>query len=190
MNREYEKMIAGELYNALDPELTRMRLAARGLCDRINALTSDLRASDPRMGLCAELFGSLGKNLWLQPPFYCDYGKNISLGDNVYMNFGCTILDVAKVSIGSNVFFGPHVQIYTATHPLVAEERNRGLESGRPITIQDNVWIGGSVILCPGVTIGEGSVIGAGAVVTQDVPARVVSAGNPACVIKPVFAAP
>ncbi len=188
MTREYEKMIAGKPYNALDPELTRMRLAARELCDKINVSTADLRGSDPRLSLCVELFGSMGKNLWLQPPFHCDYGKNILLGNNVYMNFGCIILDVAKVVIGSNVFLGPNVQIYTATHPLLAEERNKGLESGKPITVQDNVWIGGSAVLCPGVTIGEGSMVGAGAVVTRDVPVRVVVAGNPARIIKPISA--
>ncbi len=185
MKSEYEKMISGELYSGLDPELTRMRRHARELTDRINASAVEIRGSDPRLSLCAELFGKAGKNLWLQPPFHCDYGKNIFLGDNVYMNFGCIILDVARVTFGSNVFLGPNVQIYAATHPLLAEDRNKGLESGKPITIGDNVWIGGSAILCPGVMIGEGSVVGAGAVVTKDVPARVVVAGNPARVIKP-----
>lgn len=183
---EYEKMVAGELYSALDPELTHMRKIARELADKINASTLDLRGEDPRLDLCKKLFGRVGKNLWIQPPFHCDYGKNIFLGDNVYINFGCIFLDVAKVTLGSNVFLGPNVQIYTATHLLIAEERNQGLESGKPITIQDNVWIGGSVVLCPGVTIGEGSVIGAGSVVTKDIPARVVAVGNPARVIRPV----
>ncbi len=187
--REYEKMISGELYSGLDPELVQMRKPARELCDKINASAVEIRGLDPRLGLCAELFGKVGKNLWLQPPFYCDYGKNIFLGDNVYMNFGCVILDVAKVTFGSHVFLGPNVQIYTAMHPLVAEVRNQGLESGEPITIQDNVWIGGSVVICPGVTIGEGSVIGAGSVVTKDVPPRVVVAGNPARVIRSLPAA-
>lgn len=188
--REYDKMIAGALYSALDPELTQMRKTARELIDKINATTADLRGSDSRIALCSELFGEVGKNVWLQPPFYCDYGKNIFLGDQVYMNFGCVILDVAPVTFGSNVFLGPNVQIYTATHPLIAEERNKGLESGRPITIGDNVWIGGSAVVCPGVTIGEGSVIGAGAVVTKDVLPRVVVAGNPAKVIKSVLTVP
>ena len=187
--REYEKMVAGELYNALDSELMQMRKTARELADRINVTTAELRGLDMRLSLCAELFGQVGKNLWLQPPFHCDYGKNIFLGDNVYLNFGCTILDVARVTLGSNIFLGPNVQIYTATHPLHAGERNQGLESGEPITIQNNVWIGGSAVLCPGVTIGEGSVIGAGAVVTKDVPARVVVAGNPARMIKRISAA-
>ncbi len=188
--REYDKMIAGELYNGLDPELTQMRQVARELCNKINASIVEMRGSDASLSLCAELFGKVGKNLWLQPPFYCDYGKNIFLGDNVYVNFGCVILDVARVTFGSHVFLGPNVQIYTATHPLIAEERNRGLESGKPITIRSNVWIGGAAILCPGVTIGEGSVIGAGAVVTKDVPPRVVVAGNPAKVIRYLPAVP
>jgi len=184
--REYEKMIAGQLYDALDPELTRMRQGARDLCDTINRSTADLRGTDPRLELCANLFGRVGKNLWLQPPFHCDYGKNIFLGDYVYMNFGCIFLDVAKITLGSNVFLGPNVQIYTATHPLVAEERNQGLESGKPVMIHDNVWIGGAAILCPGVTVGKGSVIGAGSVVTKDVPANVVVAGNPARLIRSI----
>ncbi len=187
--REYEKMISGQLYSGLDPELTRMRHTARRLCDKINRVTTDLRGKDARLSLCRKLFGCVGKNLWIQPPFYCDYGRNIFLGDNVYMNFNCIILDVAPVTLGSNVFLGPNVQIYTATHPLVAEERNKGLESGKAITVHDNVWIGGSAVLCPGVTIGEGCVIGAGAVVTKNIPARVVVAGNPARVIKHLPAA-
>lgn len=183
---EYEKMISGELYTALDSELVQMRKTARQLCDKINKSTLDLSGDEPRLKFCRKLFRSVGKNLWFQPPFHCDYGRNIVLGDNVYMNFGCIILDVAPVKIGNNVFFGPNVQLYTATHPIIPEERNKGVESGKPITICDNVWLGGSVVVCPGVTIGEGCVVGAGSIVTKDIPSRSVAVGNPARVIRKV----
>lgn len=181
--REFDKMIAGEMYNALDPELVEMRGRARKLLTLINQSVEDIRTGSERISLQTELFGKVGKNLWLQPPFYCDFGKNITLGDNVYMNFNCVILDVAKVTIGSFVFMGPNVQIYTAGHPLDYLER-RKVEYGKPIVIGDDVWIGGGAILCPGITIGSKSVIGAGAVVTKDVPDNVVAAGNPAKILR------
>ncbi|HRK60930.1 MAG TPA: sugar O-acetyltransferase [Candidatus Omnitrophota bacterium] len=180
--REYEKMIAGEMYNAMDPELTEMRLRARKLLTQINQSVEDIRTG-PRFELVKDLLGAVGKNVWLQPPFFCDYGKNITFGDSVFLNFNCVILDVAKVTVGSFVFMAPNVQIYTAGHPLDWQER-RKVEFGKPITIGDDVWIGGSAIICPGVTIGSKSVIGAGAVVTKDVPNGVVVAGNPARVLK------
>lgn len=182
---EYEKMISGELYNGSDAELARMRKDARELLTRINASAQDIRDGE-RLELCVKLFGKTGKGLWLQPPFYCDYGKNIELGENTYMNFNCVILDVAKVKIGRNVFMGPNVQIYTAGHPLDAKLRAEGQEFGKPITIGDDVWIGGSAILCPGVKIGDRTVIAAGAVVTKDIPSDVVAGGNPAKIIKPI----
>lgn len=182
---EFEKMIAGQLYNANDPQLVRMRADARDLLDQLNTSVRDVKA-DERLEVCRKIFGRVGKGLWLQPPFYCDYGKNIELGDNVYFNFNCVILDVAKVVIGSNVLMGPGVQIYTATHPLDPKLRQQGQEFGKSITIGDGVWIGGGAILCPGVTIGENSVVAAGAVVTKDVPANVVVGGNPARVIKEI----
>lgn len=121
----------------------------------------------------------MGEGVWIEPPFHCDYGSNIILGDKVYFNFNCVILDCAAVTIGSNVCFGPAVQIYTATHPLNAIERRAGLEFAKSIEIADDVWIGGGAIICPGVRIGARSVIGAGSVVTRDVPADVIAAGNP-----------
>lgn len=180
---EYEKMIAGQLYCADDGQLVLMRRQARDLLDQINASTRGIRQG-PRLELCRQLFGKVGENFWLQGPFYCDYGSNIEFGDNVYLNFNCIVLDVAKVIIGSNVFFGPNVQIYTATHPLDAALRTSGQEYGKAITIGDNTWIGGSAIICPGVSIGDNSIIAAGAVVTKDVEPSVVVGGNPAKVIK------
>lgn len=180
---EYSKMISGELYNANDSQLVEMRSKARELLTRINSSLQDIRDGD-RLNLCSELFGKLGNAFWLQPPFYCDYGKNIELGDNVYLNFNCIILDVAKVTIGSNVLIGPNVQIYTATHPVEAIKRREGLEFGKSITVGDDVWIGGSAVICPGVTIGNKSIIGAGAVVINDVPEKVLVGGNPAKIIR------
>ena len=126
----------------------------------------------------------VGKEVWIEPPFYCDYGSNITLGDNVFFNFNCVVLDVTPVVIGSRVLFGPAVQIYAATHPLSAAERRSGLEAGKPVEIGDDVWVGGGAIICPGVQIGPESVIGAGSVVTRNIPARVLAAGNPCRVIR------
>jgi maltose O-acetyltransferase len=126
------------------------------------------------------------QGVWIEPPFYCDYGSNITLGDKVYFNFNCIILDIAPVVIGSGVMFGPAVQIYTATHPLNAAERNSGLEFGLPISIGDDVWVGGGAIICPGVKIGARSVIGAGSVVTKDIPEDVLAVGNPCRVIRAI----
>lgn len=183
---EYEKMIAGELYNANDAELTRMRKEVRGLLSQLNQSVQDVRSGE-RLILCEKIFGKIGKGLWLQPPFFCDYGKNIELGENVYFNFNCVILDVAKVIIGSNVMMGPNVQIYTAGHPLNPELRRQGQEFGKSITIGNDVWIGGNAVLCPGIKIGAKSVIAAGSIVTKDVPPHVVVAGNPAKILKEII---
>lgn len=180
---EYEKMISGELYNAGDAELVRMRAEVRSLLTELNRALQDVKSGE-RLELCQKIFGKTGKGLWLQPPFYCDYGKNIELGENVYFNFNCVILDVAKVVIGSNVLFGPNVQIYTAGHPLDAQSRRQGHEFGKSIRIGNDVWVGGHAVLCPGITIGDESIIAAGAVVTKDVPPRVVAGGNPARILK------
>jgi maltose O-acetyltransferase len=182
MRTEREKMVAGELYDAQDPELVAGRARARLLLKEYNATLPD--EADRRRELAGRLFGRAGPGLWVEPPFYCDYGSNIYIGDRVYFNFNCVVLDVAPVTIGDDVMFGPAVQVYTATHPLDWAERAGGLEFGRPITVGANVWVGGGAILLPGVTIGPRTVIGAGSVVTRDLPADVFAAGNPCRVVK------
>lgn len=182
LKTEKEKMLAGELYDAQDPELVAARRRARLLTRRLNDSGEDEVAL--RREVLQELFGSSGDNLWLEPPFFCDYGSNIYVGDNVFFNFNCVILDVAEVTIGSGTMFGPAVQVYTATHPIEAHERMKGLEAGQPIQIGAEVWVGGGAIILPGVTIGDRSVIGAGAVVTRDIPPDVFAAGNPCRVVK------
>ncbi len=182
MSGEKQKMLAGELYNASDRELANERLQARLLLKRYNAAAADQQ--DLIRQLLKELIPSQGVDLWIEPPFYCDYGTNISVGDKVYFNFNCVVLDVMKVTIGNNVLIGPSVQIYTAMHPMNWEERASGLEFAKAITIGSDVWIGGGAIICPGVTIGNRSVIGAGSVVTKDIPDNVFAAGNPCKVIK------
>ncbi len=181
---EREKMIAGELYNAADPELVSARLRARELCQAFGTLSPRALEAE-RSDLLARLFGA-ATNVHITPPFFCDYGSNIQLGDNVYFNFNCVILDAAQVIIGNHVLFGPAVQIYTATHPMGAAERRSGLEFAKPISIGNDVWLGGGAIVCPGVTVGDGSVIGAGSVVVRDVPAGVLAAGNPCRVIRKI----
>jgi maltose O-acetyltransferase len=184
MRTEKEKMLAGERYNAADPELVAARLRARECCQRLGALSPHAPASE-RNALLAELF-DVETDVYVTPPFFCDYGHNIALGSNVYFNFNCVILDVAQVVIGDNVLFGPAVQVYTASHPLDADERRSGIECGRPIVIGADVWLGGGAILCPGVSIGERTVIGAGSVVVKDIPAGVFAAGNPCRVIRQI----
>lgn len=181
---EKEKMLTGELYDPRDDQLLRERRRARMLSKAFNDSSDD--QGKERKRLLSELFGNMGKGTFIEPPFFCDYGGNIHLGDRVFFNFNCVILDVAQVTIGSHVMFGPSVQVYTATHPLDADQRRSGLESAKPITIGDDVWIGGGAILCPGVTIGARSVIGAGSVVTKDIPTDVFAAGNPCRVIRPL----
>ncbi|GAB1402817.1 sugar O-acetyltransferase [Elusimicrobiota bacterium] len=180
---EYEKMISGNFYNAQNKELVKMRNKARLLLTKINKSLKEIKTGE-NLKLCKQLFAKTGKGFILQPPFYCDYGKNIEIGNNVGFNFNCVILDVAKVKIGSFTMFGPNVQIYTAGHPLDADKRKKGLEFGKPVTIGENVWIGGNTVICPGVTIGKRSVIGAGSVVTKDIPENVLAVGVPAKIIK------
>ncbi|MBB6612164.1 sugar O-acetyltransferase [Pontibacter sp. Tf4] len=182
MQTEKEKMLTGELYDALDPQLSEERIKARLLLQQLNNSREDYPIERSR--ILKELIPNAGEGLWLQPPFYCDYGYNIIVGDKVFFNFNCVVLDVMPVTIGSRTLFGPNVQIYTATHPLNYKERATGLESAKPITIGEDVWIGGSVVICPGVTIGDRSVIGAGSVVAKDIPAGVFAAGNPCKVIR------
>ena len=183
MSTEREKMLAGELYDAMDPELVRRRDRARDLCQALNATRE--AETEERRRILVELFGKGGDTMWMQPPFYCDYGENIELGERVFFNFNCVVLDVCPVRIGDFTLFGPAVQIYTPLHPLDAELRRRQ-EYGKPVTIGSDVWVGGGAIILPGVTIGSRAVIGAGSVVTRDVPDGVFAAGNPCRVIREI----
>ena len=181
MPSEREKMLAGELYDPLDPELVAARARARDLCQALHASRETDR--DGRRRLVQEHLGAGGDTVWIQPPFYCDYGTNIELGERVFFNFNCVVLDVCPVRIGSHTLIGPAVQIYTPLHPFEAELR-RVQEFGRPVEIGDDVWVGGGAIILPGVRIGARAVIGAGSVVTRDVPEGVFAAGNPCRVIR------
>lgn len=184
MSSEREKMLRGDLYDAGDAELVEARLRARDLLLAYNS-TSE-RMEEQRAAALKQLIPHSGEGIFVQAPFFCDYGSNITVGDNVYFNFNCVILDVAPVHIGSNTFFGPGVQVYTATHPLNAKLRVSGQEFGKPVTIGANVWVGGGAIINPGITIGDNAVIGSGSVVTKDVPNDVIVAGNPAKFVKQV----
>lgn len=184
MNTEKAKMINGELYNPADSELEKERTNARRIT-RLYNHTNEAEGNK-RMELLKELFGSTGETIYIEPSFRCDYGYNIHVGENFYANFNCVILDVCEISIGDNCFIAPGVHIYTATHPLNAKERISGLEYGKPVTIGNNVWIGGGSIINPGVQVGDNVVIGSGTVVTKDVPDNVVIGGNPARIIKEI----
>jgi len=184
MKSEREKMLAGELYDPQDPELVAGREDARALCARINALAP---RHPGRQRLLAELFGAGGDSACVTPPFFCDYGRHIELGEKVYFNFNCVLLDVCPIRIGAYTQFGPGVQVYTPLHPMDAELRRRQ-EFGKPVTIGSDVWIGGAAVILPGVQIGDRAVIGAGSVVTRDIPAGVFAAGNPCRVIRPITA--
>ena len=183
MRTEKDKMLVGELYDPLDSELVRARERARDLCQELNATRE--RDQEDRRRILKELFGRGGESVWMQPPFFCDYGSNIHLGQRVFFNFNCVVLDVCRVLIGDYTLFGPAVQIYTATNPLNAELR-RKQEYAKPIEIGSDVWVGGGAIICPGVRIGSKAVIGAGSVVTRDIPDGVFAAGNPCRVIREI----
>jgi maltose O-acetyltransferase len=180
---ERQKMLAGEMYDPLDAELVAARKRARDLCQALN----DTREAehDERRRILRELFGKGGESVWMQPPFFCDYGSNIELGERVFFNFNCVVLDVCPVRIGDFSLFGPAVQVYTPMHPLNAELRRRE-EFGKPIEIGSDVWVGGGAIILPGVRIGSRAVIGAGSVVTRDIPEGVLAAGNPCRVIREI----
>ena len=179
---ELQKMLDGELYDAGDIELVTGRSKARKLFTQYNALDYDDK--EGKRAVLKELLGGFTNNIDIQSPFYCDYGFNIFAGDNLFLNFNCIILDCARVTLGDNVFLAPNVQLYTAYHPVLAAERIKGPEYAAPITIGNNVWLGGGVIVCPGVTIGHNTTIGAGSVVTKSIPANVVAAGNPCRIIR------
>lgn len=181
MSSARDRMIAGELYSPLDPELVRARERAHASCQALNA-TADT-AVEERRAILRTLFAAGGDDVWLQPPFFCDYGFNIRFGTGCFVNFNCVVLDVCPIVLGDRVLLGPAVQIYAAMHPMDAELR-RTQEYGRPVHIGDDVWIGGGAIVCPGVTIGARSVIGAGSVVVRDVPPGVFAAGNPCRVVR------
>lgn len=195
MKTELEKCLAGEFYNTSDPEIKKLILASRDLTRLYNQTES--RNSKRRQQLLKELFGGMGNNVNIDGPFFCDYGKHIFLGNNVIININCTFIDCNKIEIGNNVLIASHVQIYTATHPVSPKERlvsdwkeNSGTPYFRtyalPVKIEDNVWIGGGVIILPGVTIGRNSVIGAGSVVTKSIPENSVAFGNPCRVIRTI----
>jgi maltose O-acetyltransferase len=183
MQTEREKMLSGQPYDPLDSQLVAQRERARDLCQSINA-TREVDRNERRR-LLIDLFGRGGDTVWMQPPFYCDYGSNIELGERVFFNFNCVVLDVCTVSIGSFTLFGPAVQIYTALHPLSAERRRRE-EYGKRVEIGADVWVGGGAIILPGVRIGSRAVIGAGSVVTRDVPDDMFAAGNPCRLVREI----
>jgi maltose O-acetyltransferase len=175
---EMEKMLAGELYHAGAPEIRAAGEAARAWLDRYNAAGN--RTDAERLLLLRERFAAVGRDAVVRPPFHCDYGFNIRMGERVFLNFNCVVLDVVEVSIGDGTQIGPGAQILAADHPRDAAVRASGLELGRPVRIGRNVWIGGGAIVLPGVSIGDDAVIGAGSVVTRNVPANVIASGNPA----------
>ncbi len=180
---EKEKARAGMLYNNnFDPQLNQERTACQKKCQAYNALPVD--AIEQRKAALRDIIGHTGKNFCIEQPFHCDYGYNITLGEDFYSNYNLVILDDAPITIGSHVFIAPDCGIYAAGHPINVAQRNEGLEYAKPVTIGDNVWIGGGVRILPGVSIGSNTVIGAGSVVTKDIPDGVLAAGNPCRVIR------
>ena len=184
MGEMKERMLRGELYLADDPELVADLARAQALVERYNATPH--AAEEERRDLLRELLGEVGEGVVVKPPFRCDYGSGISIGDRTFVNYGCVMLDVAPIRIGSACQLATNVQLLTATHPVDPEARRLGWEYGEPITIGDNVWLGGGVVVCPGVEIGDDTVVGAGAVVTRDLPSGVVAVGNPARVLREI----
>ncbi|WP_394751197.1 sugar O-acetyltransferase [Spongiimicrobium salis] len=185
---EKEKMLQGASYNSRDPELIQMYYRARKLLKAYNTL--DVEKTEERERILRDLLSFKGEGIWIESPFFCDYGAHISIGENTFVNVNCMFLDDNTIRIGKNGLIGPYVQIYTADHPLKAEDRirkNNGkssyITSARPVVIGDNVWIGGNTVICPGITIGNNVTIGAGSVVTKDIPDHVLAFGNP-CVVR------
>lgn len=182
---EKEKMLSGLLYDAnYDKSLFDERIKCKTLCHKYNSLSPD--KIDERKSILKKIIGKTKTNFWIEPSFYCDYGYNIELGENFYSNHNLIILDAAKVVFGDNVFLGPNCSFYTPQHPLDAETRNKGLEYAFPITVGNNVWFGGDVKVMPGVTVGDNTVIGAGSVITKNIPSGVIAAGNPCRVIREI----
>jgi maltose O-acetyltransferase len=177
-------MLAGDLYQAWDPEVLARYNRAQRLVRELNAIP--VEEPEARWPVVAELFGSVGEGATILSPLRCDYGFHVHVGARTFVNFGAVFLDTREIRIGDEVLLGPNVQLLSAEHPLQAGPRRAGWESGRPITIRDGAWLGGGVIVLPGVTIGENAVIGAGSVVTRDVPAAVVAVGNPARVLRAI----
>ena len=182
MKTEWEKLQDGEIYNDFDQDLFNRRVEAKKLFRAYNRLDDD--EVEKRNEIMQKLFKSVGQNVWIEPDFRCEFGKNISIGDDVYINFGCVILDCGPVTIGNQVLIGPNVGIYDASHALDAQERMDGALIPGKIRIGNRVWIGGGTIILPGVTIGDDTVIGAGSIVTHDIPSGVVAVGNPCRVLR------
>lgn len=183
MLTERQKMLAGELYNPFDPELIAARERARDLCQALNITRESQQTK--RRRILQNLFGAGGETVWMQPPFFCDYGSNVHLGTRVFFNFNCIVLDVCEVRIGDYTQFGPGAQILTPLHPFNSSLR-RQQEYGKPVEIGADVWVGGGALILAGVHIGSGAIIGAGSVVTRDIPEGVFAAGNPCRVIRDV----
>lgn len=182
MTDERERMLRGEPYDPSDPELVADRRRARRLTRAYNGTTE--RDPSRRAAVLDDLFGSVGDDARVEPPFRCDYGDNVHVGDGFYANVGCVVLDTARVEFGANCLLGPGVHVYAATHPLDADARAAGLERAEPVTVGDDVWIGGRAVLTPGVTVGDRAVVAAGAVVADDVPADTLVGGNPAAPVR------
>jgi maltose O-acetyltransferase len=181
---EKEKMLAGQPYKSFEPKLFEERQLAKDLNYQINQLHPF--KLEERNQLLRKLLGHTGSQFHIEPPFYCDYGYNIAIGENFYSNYNCTILDCAPVTFGNNVLLAPNVSIYTAGHPVHYEPRNEAYEYAFPVTIGNNVWIGGNTVINPGISIGDNSVIGSGSVVTKNIPANVIAVGNPCKVIRDI----
>ena len=184
MKTEWEKMQDCEIYNDFDQDLFNRRVEAKKLFRIYNRTEDD--ETDKRSDIMRRLFKAVGKNVWIEPDFRCEFGKNISIGNDVYINFGCVILDCGQVKIGNQVLIGPNVGIYDANHALDAEERMDGALLPGKVTIGNRVWIGGGTIILPNVTIGDDTVIGAGSIVTHDIPSGVVAVGNPCRVLREI----
>jgi maltose O-acetyltransferase len=182
MGEQKERMIRGDLYFSGDPELVAAQLRCTSLLERFNATSRS--QEEARRATLEELLGHIGRDVQIVGPFYCDYGSQITIEDGVFINFNAILLDVCPILIKRGAMFGPGVQLLTATHTVDVETRRKFLELGKPITIGEEVWLGGGVIVCPGVTIGDRTTVGAGSVVTKDLPADVVAVGNPARVVK------